>query len=254
MIGAFLLISGLICLSFINTVSTFLFYLLDNVMWVISKCQIFIASIDIPNFFKTNDVIQVDFIKSNKSYDYLKITLNNTDAAHKQITKISSFYIEDTFNENTISSEKNYSIVENIISNYIPKDFDYYVISTNYNIHCRVETVWKGLDNLFVDSEQVDFMHTPVLMEMTYPSIEPIQFQLTTKQYNYFVVGNVLNKAFFQYFFNKYYSSKVLNHPLDTYHLLVLDSCCKRHIYTEKDEFTIRKTQDEDRVKYHIFE
>jgi len=243
-------------------VKTVFFFLLDKIMWVISKSQIYASHIQNCAFdlFKENtNVIRVDFIKSGKSYDHLKLGLVSANLSSK-VKEVSSDHMEYVLNEQSILSENNHTIVEKIISTNMNtfKDFDYYIISTNYNIHCRIETVWKGLNNLFEEPNEVSFMFTPILMEITYPDIESIQFRLDTNQYNYLVVGNVLNKLFFQYFFQKYYSDKVSNKSLDTYQLLVLDYACKRHIYTEKDVFTITQTKESDKesgevVKYHIF-
>lgn len=229
-------------------------------MWIISKIQIYASYIKnyVFDLLKNDtNTIRVDFIKSGKSYSYLIFGLVSFDRPSK-IKEVSWDHSEYVFNEQSILLEDNHSIVEKIISTNIPKDFEYYIISNNYNIHCRIETAWKGLNNLFEEPKEVSFMFTPILMEIIYTDIEPIQFRLTTNQYNYLIVGNVLDKLFFQYFFKKYYSDKVSNKALDTYQLFVIDYACKRHIYTEKDVFTITQTKEdnesEEVVKYHIFE
>jgi hypothetical protein len=252
MFGECLFLFLLTCVSLVEMVKTLFFFLLENIMWIISKSQIYASHVQsyIFDLFKNNtNEIRVDFIKSGKSYAHLKFELVSS-----KIKKVSSDHMEHVLNEESILSENNHLMVENIISTSIPKDFDYYILSTNYNIHYRIETVWKGLDNFFEEPKEVSFMFSPILLEITYPDIEPIQFLLTTKQYNYLVVGNVLDKLFFQYFFQKYYSDKVSNKALDTYQLLVLDYACKRHIYTEKDVFTITQTiESGEVVKYNIF-
>ena len=258
MFGECLFLFLLSCVSLVEMVKTFFFFLLENIMWVISKSQIYASHVQIyvlDLFKKNTNEIRVDFIKSGKSYAHLKLGLASLEWSSK-IKNVSSDNMEYVFNEETIYSVNNHSIVENVISENmkIPKDFEYYIISNSYNTHCRIETDWKGLDNLFEEPKEVSFMFSPILLEITYPDIEPIQFLLTTKQYNYLVVGNVLDKLFFQYFFQKYYSDKVSNKPLDTYQLLVLDYTCKRHIYTEKDIFTITQSiESGEVVKYHIF-
>ena len=258
MFGECLFLFLLTCVSLVEMVKTFFFFILENIMWIISKSQIYASHVQsyVLDLFKNNtNEIRVDFIKSGKSYAHLKFELVSANLPSK-IKKVSSDHMEYVPFEGSILSE-NHSVVENIISENIPSDFEYYIISNNYNTHCRIETEWKGLDNLFKEPIEVSFMFSPILMEITYPDIEPIQFLLTTKQYNYLVVGNVLDKLFFQYFFQKYYSDKVSNKPLDTYQLLVLDYACKRHIYTEKDVFTITQTKEDNEsgegVKYHIF-
>lgn len=242
-------------------IKTLFFFLIDNIMWIISKSQIYASHVQsyILDLFKNNtNVIRVDFVKSGKSYTHLKFGLVSLEHPFK-IKNISSDYMEYVFNEQSILSENNHSIVENIISTNMNmfKDFDYYIISNSYNTHYRIQVIWKGLDNLFEEPNEVSFKFSPILMEITYPDIESIQFRLDTNKYNYLIVGNVLDKLFFQYFFQKYYSDKVSNKPLDTYQLLVLDYACKRHIYTEKDVFTITQTKEdnesEEVIKYHIF-
>lgn len=260
MFGECLFLFLMTCLCIVEMVKTLFFFLLEKIMWIISKIQIYASHVQnyVLDLFKNNDndFIRVDFIKSGKIYAHLKFGLESSS----KIKKVSSDNMEYVFNEESILSENNHLIVEKIISENmtIPKDFEYYIISNSYNTHYRIELTWKGLDNLFEEPKEVSFMFSPILMEITYPDIEPIQFLLTTKQYNYLVVGNVLDKLFFQYFFQKYYSDKVSNKPLDTYQLLVLDYACKRHIYTEKDVFTITQTKESDKelgevVKYHIF-
>jgi hypothetical protein len=258
MFGECLFLFLLTCVSLFEMVKSFFFFLLENIMWIISKSQIYASHLQsyVLNLFKNNDndFIRVDFIKSGKSYAHLKFVLESSS----KIKKVSWDHTEYVFNEESILSENNHTIVEKIISENIPKDFEYYIISNSYNTHYRIELLWKGLNNLFEEYKEVSFMFSPILLEITYPDIEPIQFLLTTKQYNYLVVGNVLDKLFFQYFFQKYYSDKVSNKVLDTYQLLVIDYACKRHIYTEKDVFTITQTKESDKelgeiVKYHIF-
>ena len=261
MFGTCLFAIFLICISLVEMVKTLFFFLIDNIMWVISKSQIYASHIQncVFDLFKENtNVIRVDFIKSGKSCAHLKFGLVSLERPSK-IKEFSWDHTEYVFNEQSILLEDNHSIIEKIVSTNMNtfKDFDYYIISNNYNTHFRIQVIWKGLDNLFEKPDEVSFKFSPILMEITYPDIDPIQFRLDTNQYNYLIVGNVLDKLFFQYFFQKYYSNKVYNKVLDTYKLLVLDYACKRHIYTEKDVFTITQTKEdnesEEVVKYHIF-
>lgn len=274
MIGELLFIIITRCMvicDFIKTnIDAFLSILTEKIMWSISKCQIYISRIRIPNFFKKNRMIVEFFNSENLCTEYLTFEITDTTA---NIQKVYSDHTRNVCKQTVIydywstTRDNSFSVcdkslIECAISNYIPKDFKFYIISNSqYNINCanyRIEMVWKGLDNIFLEPKEVSFIFSPILMEITYPDIEPIQFLLSTNKYNYFLVGNILNKHFFAYFFKKYYSDKVRNKSLDTYKLFVIDYNFKRFYYTEKDEFTITQdTQLKDGIettKFNIFQ
>ena len=134
MFGECLFLFLLTCVSLVEMVKTLFFFLLENIMWVISKSQIYASHVQIyvlDLFKKNTNEIRVDFIKSGKSYAHLKFVLESSS----KFKKVSSDHMEYVFNEGSILSENNHSFVENIISENIPKDFEYYIISNNYNTH-----------------------------------------------------------------------------------------------------------------------
>jgi hypothetical protein len=252
-------------------------YLSYNIMWGISKLQIYISKItncvkEINARFKegfinmnNNKTIEIHFVKDNLFilyYDFIfkdnKLTRIEENDYQLLNTNKKSIYTFNEFCDNKINDLK-----------LFPDEstFDFYILS-NYDNDFKTDfKIGKNIKDIsyiyFPDNilfEHVDKLFMPFFLEITYPNMKPISFKLKTELYNFLIVGNVLDKHFFNYFIKEYCYDELCDNEnycdfhADKYSLLVIDHNVKRHAFTEKDVFTISMTRDQDnKITYNIF-
>ena len=256
------------------------FFLLDKIMWTVSKGQIYMNKInnlviqvkEILQYKKNN--ITIEFVKNDVVLSYYHVFFEND-----KLTKICGYACELLCNRNiAMIHDPNGLKWDDIINlKLFPSEsnFDFFVLSNYKNNHLKMSKKIKDIPYIInisnrIDKnecylnwkESVDNSYIPIFLEITYPNIKPISFQLKTEKYNFLILGNVLDKPFFNYFIKKYYSLELYhnndnynNYNNETYLLTVIDHNVKRHQFTEKDTFTIGLSRDKDNKQiYTIFE
>jgi hypothetical protein len=242
LVGNFIQTSVFLAINFIIHRATELsIYLVNNIMWYVSKSQIYINKLTniIHNFFNQNN-ITIDFIKNEEFYSHLQFNMvnNKLDTINMiQFKNNSTKLFKNTFKDN----DNCYDHADKFL-NVCSSKFDFYIVSKN-NIN-YIEKTWKNISYIMnISREIVDFTFIPLFLEIKYPNMTPISFQLKTDKYNFLLVGNVFDKSFFNYFIENYYNEQLIDdYDNDTYELIVIDHNAKRHKFKETDFFTITKT------------
>jgi hypothetical protein len=225
-------------------------FVVDTIMWVISKCQITIKQLYQKFAYKKDGdiIIKVEFFNEdkNKKIEYLIFELLNSKT--KGLKKVFSNFTNNNFVIEKSPAILDFYEVDYSIRNQIPNDYNFLKISNNYNKNIRIENAWKRLENILLIPKVVDFIYKPLLINISYSkNIDPMIIELTSANYNYLIVGNVLNKYFFEYFINRYFDNLLHNLNIDAttaYNLFVIDYNFEKKNFTEKDEFIIKEVNE----------
>ena len=176
--------------------------------------------------------IQLQFIKLNRvintEFPQIKQTTNDFLAYFQLNTtqETSVEFIQDGDIFLTLSLEKLIYFPE-----YILEDCDFLVISKYANEDTKVVT--KIIDHslsIFHDYFNHQLSHQTASYKLIMSEVKigdtSIPLQFTTDEYNYLVIGNVLDANFICYFLKKYHSEMVRSYTKDeimSYHMKIID-------------------------------
>ena len=150
--------------------------------------------------------IYFDFIKSNPQL----IEYINKLKKHEQINN----NIEYISNNSVIFSETYEETAHLYLSqpHNLPTVFDFIIYSDNINIHKNNKLILNELpkdeirDNLKYEETKYNF----VLSEITIND-KTIKIDFKTDNYNYYIVNNIINHKFLEYFLKKYHPREIMD-------------------------------------------
>jgi len=227
-------------LKFPNETQEIILYIIDKLMFFISKTQIIISkqNKNINEIIDKYKKYQI-FITFITFFKFLSNTQNCILQTEKYIVSLD--FVKDntpiyTFSENfyKFNSQK------------IPSEFDFCVITHQKNK--RVEKKWNGINNIL--QKFVEVSYKPVLIEFSidvedYETIiESFKIELKTNEYNFLIEGNQFDYKFFIYFITMYYKKHVCNLSdklLENYKLKIIDADINIREYTKNEIIIVGK-------------
>jgi len=211
-----------------------------KVIYLYSKCEILYKKIS-------------NYINSNSRFNEILYYYKNNKKEENDI--------EFIYNNNIIlKTNKNYLINKNNEKNAIilPSKFDFIIYSESNNMNeIEKENVNKLImytlptesQNILCEFSNIRF----ILIEVSFNDNKTIKIDFLQKNENYYIVGNIVNSIFIQYFLYKYYKKELEeNNLIDSFKeeeiiLNIIDhniekKCiyfASRYIKFEKDSYEI---------------